>query len=146
MANVVMEEGVESIIDRSIDWLSDTIKAIALGAAYTPDPDDQFLDAGGGTGMVASRITGTTDQTIGGKTIGKDTTNNFAYMDGNDVTYSAVPAGADVVRIGVYKDTGVATTSKILAVFDIADITPNGGDITIQWATPANGAILKWAV
>jgi len=145
MANVFMNEGAESIVDRNIDLIADTLKVALVAAGYVADPDHEFIDAGGVNDVVDHRIAGTTDQTLGGKVIGKDTTGNFAYLDGNDTTFLAVPAGPAAVQTVVYKDTGVPTTSKIIAVHDIPDVTPNGGDITIQWATPANGGVLKLA-
>ena len=144
-ANVFMNEAKESIVDRNIDLIADTLKCIALTATYTANADDQFIDTGGASDMVDARATGTTDQTLAGKAIGKDNTGDFAYFDANDVTFTAVPSGSAIVAVGVYKDTGTTTTSKILAYFDIPDVTPNGGDITIQWATPANGGLFKLA-
>lgn len=145
MVNIVMNEAKESIFDRNIDLIADTIKAMLVTATYSPNADEQFIDEAGADDAVDGRASGTTDQTIGGKVTGKDLTGDFAYFDGNDVTFTAVTAGAAVVGVVVYKDTGTATTSKILGFYDIADVTPNGGDITIQWATPANGGILKGA-
>jgi hypothetical protein len=145
MPNQTYQEGIESVIDRSVDLIADTIKAIALTATYVPNPDHQFIDEGGASDMVDARVAGTTDQTLGGKAIGKDATGNFAYLDGNDSVYSGVPAGPDIAGVGIYKDTGTPTTSRILGFYDIADLTPNGGDVTIQWAAVASGALLKWA-
>lgn len=144
--NLVYDEAKLSITNQNISLTADTLKAILYNTGYTPAAGtDQFLDAGGGTGAVASRVTGTTDQTIGSKSLSKDTTNHFAYLSGANVTFSAVASGATVAGVGVYKDTGTATTSKLIAVYDITDIPTNGGDITIQWASSANGGVLKLA-
>jgi hypothetical protein len=145
MVNLVMVEAAESITDRNIDLLADTLKLMLVTATYVPDKDNQFIDAGGASDPVDARAAGTTDQTIASKVIGKDTTGDFAYLDGADSTFVAVPAGAAIVGCVLYKDTGVATTSKIICYYDITDITPNGGDIVIQYATPANGGMLKLA-
>jgi hypothetical protein len=145
MANVFMNEGAESIIDRNIDLIADTIKIMLVKAGYVADPDNQFIDEGGANDPVDHRVAGTTDQTLANKVIGKDLTGNFTYLDADDVTFVGVPAGAAGTQAVAYKSTGVDTTSKILAVHDIPDVTPNGGDITIQWATPANGGVLKLA-
>lgn len=144
MANVVMNEAKTSIVNRNIDLIADTLKVALISATYTANADDQFIDAGGASDVVDARIAGTTDQTLAGKAIGKDNTGDFAYFDANDVTYTGVASGTAVAAVG-YKDTGVATTSKILLYSDIPDIVANGGDITIQWATPANGGVLKLA-
>lgn len=142
-ANLVYNEAKLSITNGNIVLASDTIKAMLVTSTYTPNADNQFIDTGGASDPVDARVAGTTDQTIGSKTQNKDLTNDFAYFDGGDVTFTAVSAGATVVGVEVYKDTGTPTTSKLIASFDITDIPTNGGDITIQWATPANGAILK---
>jgi hypothetical protein len=145
MANIVMNEAKLSLVNGNIVFASDTIKAMLVSSVYTPNADDQFIDTGGASDAVDARIAGTTDQTIGSKTLAKDTTNDFAYLDGADVTFTAVTSGATIVGVVVYKDTGTPTTSKILAYYDVTDTPTNGGDITIQWATPANGGILKLA-
>jgi hypothetical protein len=70
----------------------------------------------------------------------------FSYFLASNVTFVGVPGGATLGKVGLYKSTGVDTTSKIIATFDIADITTNGGDIVITWAAAASGGILKFAV
>lgn len=145
MATIAMNEGIESVIDRNIDWIADTIKIALVAAGYVENKDDQFIDAGGANDVVDHRIPGTTDQTLGTKSIGKDLTGDFAYLTGANVTFVAVPGGATVAKVVAYKDTGVATTSKILGVYDVADTATNGGDITIQWAAASAGGMFKYA-
>jgi hypothetical protein len=136
-------EGNESIVDRNIDLLADTIKAMLVNSTYTPNKDDQFIDTGGASDAVDARLTSTTDQTLGSKAIGKDTTSDFVYFDAADVVFSAVQTGQTAVGVVIYKDTGTPTTSKLIAYLDITDTPTNGGDITIQFATPANGGIFR---
>jgi hypothetical protein len=145
MPNVVMNEAKTSIFNRNIDLIADTLKSLLANATYVSNADEQFIDEAGADDMVDGRVAGTTDQTLAGKVIAKDNTGDFAYLDANDSTFLAVPAGVAATQVGCYKSTGVDTTSKILAVYDIPDVTPNGGDITIQWATPATGGVLKGA-
>jgi hypothetical protein len=143
MANVVTNEAKLSLINGNIVYASDTIKAALVTSTYTPNADDQFIDTGGASDVVDARVSGTTDQTLGSKVLSKDTTNDFAYLDAGDVTFTAVTAGSTIAGVVVYKDTGTPTTSKIIAYYDVTDTATNGGDITIQWATVANGGILK---
>lgn len=145
MANVFMNEAKLSITNRNIDLAADTIKVALVTAVYVANADDQFIDAGGAADVVDARAAGTTDQTLASKVMGKDLTGDFAYFDANDVTFTAVTAGTAIVAAVIYKDTGTPTTAKIIAYSDIPDVTPNGGDITLQWAAPASGAILKLA-
>jgi hypothetical protein len=66
----------------------------------------------------------------------------LGVCDGNDVTLTAVPgAVGQCSYIGIFKDSGVDGTSPLLAFIDVATglpVTPNGGDITIQWDNGAN--------
>jgi hypothetical protein len=142
MANLTMNEGIKCVIDRTIDLAADTIKAMLVSSVYTPNKDDQFIDTGGASDAVDARIG--TDQTLGSKTIAKDTASDFAYLDVADPTWTAVAGGSTIVGVVIYKDTGTPTTSKILAYIDVTDTPTNGGDITLQVATPANGGLLKF--
>jgi hypothetical protein len=57
-----------------------------------------------------------------------------------NVTFSSV-TGAQCSYIGMYKDTGTSSTSPLILLLDTATnlpVTPNGGDITVQWDTGTN--------
>lgn len=74
------------------------------------------------------------DQTLASKTV------LSGVADAADITYTAV-TGATVEAIIIYKSTGVESTSRVIAVIDVGTglpVTPNGGDITVQWDNTAN--------
>jgi hypothetical protein len=145
MANLFYNEAKESITDRNIDLLSDTLKVMLVDSVYTPNADHQFIDEAGASDAVDARLAGTTDQTLGTKAIGKDTSGDFAYFDAADSLFTAVTTGQTAVAAIVYKDTGTPTTSKMICYLDIPDTPTNGGDITLQYAAPASGGIFKLA-
>jgi hypothetical protein len=67
-------------------------------------------------------------------------TSTAGVANANNVTCPAV-SGAQSLYIVIYKDTGVAGTSPLLVIFDTATnlpVTPNGGDITVQWDSGTN--------
>jgi hypothetical protein len=127
-----------------IDFIVDTIKAMLVTATFVPDADNVFIDAGGASDAVDARAAGTTDQTLASKAIGVDNTGDFAYIDAADPTWTSVAAGSTIEGVVIYKDTGTTTTSPMICYLDIS-VVPNGGNITIQFATPATGAIAKAA-
>lgn len=145
MANMMFNEAAESILDGTIVLASDTIKYMLVKSGYVPDKDNQFIDEGGANDPVDHRVTGTTDQTLGSKVTGKDLTGDFAYFDAADVTFTAVGSGETVAGGLAYKDTGTPTTSRLICYHDLPDTPTNGGDITVQFATPANGGLFKLA-
>jgi hypothetical protein len=129
MANVVYTEFLNSLLDStpSIDFDTDTIRVALVSAAYTPSAAHQFLSSVTGVVGTAQQIT---SPTVSG-----------GAFDGADVTFTAV-TGAQVVGLVIYKDTGVAGTSPLVAFIDQVaaglPVTPNGGDISIQWDNGAN--------
>jgi hypothetical protein len=145
MANVFYNEAKTSIVNRNIDLAADTIKVMLVNSVYTANADHQFIDEAGASDAVDARLAGTTDQTLGTKVIGKDNTGDFAYFDAADSLFSAVTTGQTAVAAIVYKDTGTPTTSKMICYLDITDTPTNGGDITLQYAAPASGAVFKLA-
>jgi hypothetical protein len=77
-----------------------------------------------------------TDVTLGGKTANGAGTDPGCF-DAADATFLAVPTGAAIDCCAVFKDTGAPATSPLLFYLDGFTVTPNGGDITLQWANSA---------
>ena len=126
MAYFVYNEGAESLLDGSINWASDTIKARLIASSATPNKDDTTL----ATGYTAIG----TDYTLANKTRTKDDTNDRIVYDNTvDALYSAVAGGSTVGWCIIYKDNG--GTHVPIAALDIADTPTNGGDITIQFSS-----------
>lgn len=132
MANALYDKGREGFLDGSIDWDTDTIKECLVRGYAVNLATHQFLSdiTGGGGGTIVS-----TSAALASKTVAA------GVADAADVTHSAVPAGAAIPYIIIYKDTGVAGTSRLIAYIDTATnlpVTPNGGDITVAWDNGAN--------
>jgi hypothetical protein len=130
MANALYDKGREGFLDGSIDWDTDNIKAVLVDTgAYTVNlSTHDFLD----DIAIGARIA--TSANLAGKTV------TAGVADADDVTFSAV-TGASIEAIVIYKDSGAAATSRLIAYIDTATglpITPSGGDIIITWDSGAN--------
>jgi len=130
MANALYDKGREGFLDGSIDWDTDTIKCVLVDTAdYTVDlaAHDNLDDIPAGARVATS-------DALTGKTVAA------GVADADDVTFSAV-TGDPSEALVIYKDTGTASTSRLIAYVDDATglpVTPNGGDITIQWDSAAS--------
>jgi hypothetical protein len=93
-------------------------------SAYTIAQAHQFL-----TSLPAAIVT---DVTLGTKTANGQGADP-GCLDAADATFTAVPSGAAIDCLAVFKDTGTPATSPLLFYIDGFTVTPNGGDITIQW-------------
>lgn len=128
MANALYDLGRQGFLDGSIDWDTDTIKACLVDTGtYTVNlSTHEFLSDL--SGIVA------TSGALSSKTVAA------GVADAADVTFTAV-TGASVEAIVLYKDTGVAGTSRLIAYIDTATglpVTPNGGDISVAWDNGSN--------
>lgn len=123
MASGLYTKGKEALLNGTINLESDTIKvAMVDTGTYTVDLANHafYNDVSGVVG---------TPQTLGSKTF----TNGV--FDAADVTFTAV-TGNSVEALVIYEDTGSSATSSLLVYIDSGTnlpVTPNGGDITIQW-------------
>ena len=126
MANVVYPKAKKAILDADIDLLVDTIKIVLCDNSITYNAAHDFLDDIPSGDRVA------TSAALSGKT-----TNDGAF-DASDVTFSAL-SGSTVTSWILFKDTGTASTSNLIAFFDTVSgggalsFTPNGGNFTLSF-------------
>lgn len=130
MANALYDKGREGFLDGSIDWDTDTIKAVLVDAAdYTLNlaTHDNLDDIPAGARVATSGALASKTVTAG-------------VADAADLTISSV-SGDPFEYIILFKDTGVEATSRLIGCIDTATglpCTPNGGDIILQWDSGAN--------
>ena len=91
----------------AINASADTLKCALIKDTYAPTlGSDEFFST------LSSHVAGT-PQTLTSKTV------TGGVLDAADVTFSAVPTAA-VKYCAIYKDTGSAATSPLIALFDTA--------------------------
>ena len=128
MANALYGKGREKFLTGDIAWDTDNIKASLVDTGtYTVaiDTHEFYSDL---SGVVAD------SGNLASKTV------TLGVADADDVTFGSV-TGATVEAVVIWKDTGTASTSPLIAYIDTATnlpITPNGGDITVSWDSGAN--------
>ncbi|MDP3181577.1 MAG: hypothetical protein Q8M54_02025 [Desulfobaccales bacterium] len=131
MANALYDKGREGFLDGSIDWDTHTIKAVLIDEAlYTVDlANHDNLDDVPALARVG------TPQTLGTKTVAA------GVADAADITFPSVPLHDPVEAILIYQDTGDPATSRLISYINSATglpVTPNGGNIAVQWDNGAN--------
>jgi hypothetical protein len=130
MTNSLYDKGREKFLTGAISWTSDTIKAVLVdGADYTPDLGvHEFLSSI----PVAARVA------ITAALSSKTATGGVA--DAADTVFTAVSGDASELVV-LFKDTGDAATSPLIALIDNAGaltVTPNGNDVNVVWDNGAN--------
>lgn len=121
-----------AILNKEVDWASDTIKVALCTSTYTPDQDthDYFNDI---TNEVVGAGYSAGGATLDTPTIGYTALTNVTKLDANDTTWAAATITA---RYAIIYDaqTGVAATSPLIAYVDFgADFTSTAGEFKITW-------------
>jgi poly-gamma-glutamate capsule biosynthesis protein CapA/YwtB (metallophosphatase superfamily) len=130
MSNALYATGRNAFANAGINWPGDIIRAILIDTAqYTVDLAlHDFLDDIPAGARVATAQLASKSAAAG-------------VCDAADTIFTAV-SGASIEAVVLYKDTGVESTSQLIAYIDTAagglPVTPDGTDITIAWDTGAN--------
>lgn len=131
MASTIYTPAKAKLSARTVNLTTDTIKAVLVDTgAYTFSAAHEFLSDIPAGARIA------TSPALGGKS------DYYGFFDANDVTFTAVATGtgtgAASEAIVLFKDTGTAGTSSLVAFLDNGTglpVTSNGGDITVTWPT-----------
>jgi hypothetical protein len=125
MASALYPSFKQSLLTAGIDVENDDLRVVLLDASYTYSAAHDFLDDITGSYRVA------TSDALASKTI------TAGVFDAADKTITSV-TGNEVVALVVYQHTGTESTSQLVVYVDgFSSVTPNGGNITVQWDSGA---------
>lgn len=125
MASALYPLFKQALLNGDVNLPTDDVKAVLLDTAdYTYDSTDEFLDD------IAAGIVGTA-VSLASKTIA------LGVFDAADTTLTSV-TGDPSEAVLLYVDTGTDSTSRLVAFIDGVSVTPNGGNIVINWDNGAN--------
>lgn len=138
MANVITYGAFSgALLNKEIDWDTDTIKVLLTTSTYTPSQDaHDYKDD------VTNEVTGT-GYTAGGATLGTksnsyDGGTNVRTLDAADVSWASSTITARYAVI--YVDTGSAATSPLIGYLNFeSDKSSSSGTFQITWGV--NGII-----
>ncbi|MFF4847986.1 hypothetical protein [Streptomyces sp. NPDC001194] len=121
MASALYPAFKQLLLGGGINLSSADIRAIIIDSAdYAYSAAHDFLDDVPAPARVA------VSAALGSKTI------TSGVFDAADVTLSSV-TGDSVEAVILYHHTGSDATAELIAYVDGITVTPNGGNITIQW-------------
>ncbi len=132
MANVLYGLGKQALLEGDIAWLTDDIQCLLIDTDdYTIDVDvDEFVSDVLAT--PAAEVARSSDFTTKTSTLG--------VADADDVTFTSV-TGDESEAVVIFKNTGVDSTSQLIAYIDTATglpVTPDGNNINILWDSGVN--------
>jgi hypothetical protein len=131
MANALYDKGREGFLDGSIDWDTDTIKAVLVDTAiYAVNLATDTFRSSVTAGEVGAAYAAFTTKTV-----------TAGVADADDLTQAGI-TGATCEALVIFKDTGVAATSRLIAYIDTATGLPTpvlaGTTVNVAWDNGAN--------
>ena len=129
MSNALYNDGRQGFLDGAIDFDTDNISVLVVSSGYTYSVDHVHWSDIGSAYQV---------DIISGYLATKTVTDGVA--DAADVTLDSV-TGSTITYIVGLKNLTLGTSSRLIFYIDTATglpVTPNGGDITIQWDASSN--------
>lgn len=122
-------KGLEQIFLGNVALESDTIKLKYMATTYTPAPTtENFL-----SDVSASEASGAPTETLASVDVRIDAANSRIEIDAADVTETGITCTTN--KFIIYKDTGNAATSPLIACVDITEgtLSPIGGTLAITF-------------
>lgn len=122
-------KGLEQIFLGAVALESDTIKLKYMKTTYTPAPTtENFL-----SDVSANEATGAPTETLASVDVRIDAANSRIEVDAADVTEAGITCTTN--KFIIYKDTGNAATSPLIACVDITEgtLSPIGGTLAIAF-------------
>lgn len=108
---------------------TDTIKLKYMATSYTPNvATENWL-----SDVSASEAAGAPTETLTTVDVRIDTANSRVEVDADNVTEAAITTSTN--KFIIYKDTGVASTSPLIACIDIAEgtLSPVSGTLSLSF-------------
>lgn len=133
--SALYDKARKKFADADIDWLVDTIKVMLIDTgAYTVNlATHEFLSDVPGGAITA------TSPALTGKT------STDGVCDADDTAFATV-SGPKSEALIVFKDTGVAGTSPLIAYINMGDglpLTPTGINLLVAWDNDPTKKIFK---
>lgn len=149
MAARVFVKAMDELLKGNLDFATNDIRVLLVSSNGAYDPGNTSEDPttlaamNGGAGISGVEFDGSgySRKALASETVTSDDTNNKAYFDADDVTWTSLAAGTYAIEGAlVYKH--VASDSDHVPVAWCpysGDQTPNGSDFTTTW--PSGGIV-----
>lgn len=124
--------GIQKCLDGTIQWGTSDMRMILVKSSYTFDDEhDDLAD-----GPAGNEISQGGRATLDGEVVTLDDTNNGAYCDATDETFSSLAAGDTPSQFCVYLYNASDASAQLMCRNALTTPpAPNGGNYTIVFAS-----------
>lgn len=127
MASNLYNKGLLKLLDGTIDYLTDNVAILIVSNNYVFDRTQEFVsnisDEISGSGYARKSLTS--------KTVTLNTTSNVVTFDCGTITYTALDSANVLAAAIIYAETGVDSSSSLIANIDFENLTTSNSDVNI---------------
>ena len=155
MANFVYNYGKFLPANGSLNLLTDNIALLLVTPGYEASntvanlADANTMHEIASYELTTGTVSGYARYALASKSVSEtddgSSSNGFAFFKASNVTFSSLGTGNTVGGCILIRQGADNNACPLIAFYDVVDTPTNGGDITIQWASDANGGVLKLA-
>ena len=155
MANFVYNYGKFLLANGSLNLLTDNIALLLVTPGYEASntvanlADANTMHEIASYELTTGTVSGYARYALASKSVSEtddgSSSNGFAFFKASNVTFSSLGTGNTVGGCILIRQGADNNACPLIAFYDVVDTPTNGGDITIQWASDANGGVLKLA-
>ena len=155
MANFVYNYGKFLLANGSLNLLTDNIALLLVTPDYEASntianlADANTMHEIASYELTTGTVSGYARYALASKSVSETddggSSNGFAFFKASNVTFSSLGTGNTVGGCILIRQGADNNACPLIAFYDVVDTPTNGGDITIQWASDANGGVLKLA-
>ena len=155
MANFVYNYGKFLLANGSLNLLTDNIALLLVTPDYEASntianlADANTMHEIASYELTTGTVSGYARYALASKSVSEtddgSSSNGFAFFKASNVTFSSLGTGNTVGGCILIRQGADNNACPLIAFYDVVDTPTNGGDITIQWASDANGGVLKLA-
>ena len=155
MSNFVYNYGKFLLANGSLNLLTDNIALLLVTPGYEASntianlADANTMHEIASYELTTGTVSGYARYALASKSVSEtddgSSSNGFAFFKASNVTFSSLGTGNTVGGCILIRQGADNNACPLIAFYDVVDTPTNGGDITIQWASDANGGVLKLA-
>lgn len=140
MPNGVYNRGAFQIATGATPLHTADLRMLLVKSTYVFDKDHNFV-ADVVAGALEISVAGYARQALANEAVTEDDTNDRAYLDADDPTFTALVAGQTIGGAVIFRQVTTDADSPVLFFIDLTDTPTNGTDFKVQFAAPGSGGV-----
>jgi hypothetical protein len=132
-AQYLYNRAKKELLIGTLDLDTSTLKMTLVLSTYVFDPDLQTLDDGSAGDVTSKEAAGVTRQTMAGRSVAEDDTNDLATLSATSPVFPAVTTAQTLGGMVLYRDVSADDTQSVPVAFFPFTLVTTGADVEVDF-------------